>query len=299
MQDQKELIGKTYTAHNMKRLLIIICFLLVSIYIFGQGANTWKYVINANGGLRVGGITLVKIDSITSAAGDIRFWSGGAALTAVPGVGGATWGAITGTLTNQIDLTTALGLKANLISPTFTGTPTVPGYVPTSTTVNSRALTGKISITASDVGLGNVTNESKATMFTNPVLTGTPTVPGYVPTTTTVNGHALSSNVSVTATDVSLGNLTNKAQVEVEDSAAMLGPYGRMMYKTANLIAGANTNVTLTNVTTEPFSVQIFDSDGVDITHSVKDSTAASAGVYHTWIYSTDAKTGAKIKVLW
>jgi hypothetical protein len=273
--------------------------LLASTFIFGQSSNTFKYVINANGGFRVGGITLVKIYSITSSAGDIRFWSGGAALTAVPGVGGAAWGAITGTLTNQIDLTTALGLKANLISPTFTGTPTVPGYVPTSTTVNSRALTGNISITASDVGLGNVTNESKATMFTNPVLTGTPTVPGYVPTTTTVNGHALSSNVSVTATDVSLGNLTNKAQVEVEDSAAMLGPYGRMMYKTANLIAGANTNVTLTNVTTEPFSVQIFDSDGVDITHSVKDSTAASAGVYHTWIYSTDAKTGAKIKVLW
>ncbi|MGE3549636.1 MAG: hypothetical protein AB7I29_07030 [Geobacter sp.] len=36
------------------------------------------------------------------------------------------------------------------------------------------ALTG---ITATQVGLGNVTNESKATMFTSPVLTGTPTGP--------------------------------------------------------------------------------------------------------------------------
>ena len=32
-------------------------------------------------------------------------------------------------------------------------------------------------ITAADVGLGNVTNESKATMFTSPVFTGVPTAP--------------------------------------------------------------------------------------------------------------------------
>ena len=34
-----------------------------------------------------------------------------------------------------------------------------------------------VTITATDVGLGNVTNESKATMFTSPALTGTPTAP--------------------------------------------------------------------------------------------------------------------------
>ena len=48
---------------------------------------------------------------------------------------------------------TALNLKANLASPTFTGT--VSG------------------ITATMVGLGNVTNESKATMFSSPTFTGT------------------------------------------------------------------------------------------------------------------------------
>lgn len=36
----------------------------------------------------------------------------------------------------------------------------------------------------------------------------------YVPTSTTVNGHALSSNVTVTASDVGLGNVTNNAQVK-------------------------------------------------------------------------------------
>ena len=56
-------------------------------------------------------------------------------------------------------ISTALGLKAPLASPTFTGT--VAG------------------VTATMVGLGNVTNESKATMFTNPTFTGT--VTGAIP----------------------------------------------------------------------------------------------------------------------
>jgi len=40
------------------------------------------------------------------------------------------------------------------------------------------------SLVKSDVGLGNVTNESKETMFTSPVFTGTPTATGTIPTTT-------------------------------------------------------------------------------------------------------------------
>ncbi len=42
-----------------------------------------------------------------------------------PGVGG-TWGSITGTLSSQTDLQTALNLKANLESPSLTGNPTAP-----------------------------------------------------------------------------------------------------------------------------------------------------------------------------
>lgn len=37
--------------------------------------------------------------------------------------------------------------------------------------------TGNVTLAKGDVGLGNVTNESKATMFTNPALTGVPTAP--------------------------------------------------------------------------------------------------------------------------
>ena len=42
------------------------------------------------------------------------------------GGGGGTWGSITGTLSSQTDLQSALDLKAPLASPTFTGTPAAP-----------------------------------------------------------------------------------------------------------------------------------------------------------------------------
>lgn len=40
--------------------------------------------------------------------------------------------------------------------------------------------TGAVVLSSSDVGLGNVINESKATMFASAALTGTPTAPTAV-----------------------------------------------------------------------------------------------------------------------
>lgn len=54
-----------------------------------------------------------------------------------------------------------------------------------------------------------------------------------------------------------------------------------------------------TTITTEPYSVQIFASSGLDITHAVKDSVALNGGVYKLYVYSVDALTGAKIKILY
>jgi len=67
---------------------------------------------------------------------------------------------------------TAIGLKANIASPTFTGT--VGG------------------VTATMVGLGNVTNESKSTMFTSPTFTGTPL-------STTPSSNDSSTKIATTA----------------------------------------------------------------------------------------------------
>jgi hypothetical protein len=48
---------------------------------------------------------------------------------------------------------------------------------PTAAVSSVAGKTGAVTVTASDVGLGNVTNENKATMFTSPAFTGAPTGP--------------------------------------------------------------------------------------------------------------------------
>lgn len=115
-------------------------------------------------------------------------------------------------------------------------------YVPPTITVNGHALSGNVTVTASDVGLGSVTNDvqTKAAVMPNtapgagfiPVgnAGGTAYIPvamsgpcnlssagviacaGFALTSTTVNGHALSSNVTVTAGDVGLGSVSNNLQ---------------------------------------------------------------------------------------
>jgi len=90
------------------------------------------------------------------------------------------------------------------------------------------------------------------------------------------------------------------------DTSTMLTNYirtaevnARFKSFTANLTAEVEADVTLTGVTTAPYSLWITDSGGLNITEAVKDSTAVSGGVYHTYIYSVDAKTNINIKVLW
>lgn len=74
---------------------------------------------------------------------------------------------------------------------------------------DSPTFTGTVSgISAAMVGLGNVTNESKATMFTNAALTGVPTAPTaaagtsttQIATTAFVNSNFTGSNQSLTST---------------------------------------------------------------------------------------------------
>ena len=60
------------------------------------------------------------------------------------------------------------------------------GYVPTSRTINSKALTGNISLTASDVG----------------AATSDHTHSNYVPTSRTINSKALTGNITLSASDV-------------------------------------------------------------------------------------------------
>lgn len=99
------------------------------------------------------------------------------------GLGGsATWGNITGTLSNQTDLQTALNAKAPLASPTFTGTPVVPGYLPNTTTA----------------GVGSSPTSSSTTTITHNL--------GRVPNIIRIYGYgSFTSNAAATATTSSIG----------------------------------------------------------------------------------------------
>jgi parallel beta-helix repeat protein len=91
-------------------------------------------------------------------------WDGGAtglvAATARTSLGGTTAGISLFTLSNPSAITYPRINADNTI-----------------TALSASALKSALSLTATDISLGNVTNESKATMFTNSTLTGTPTAP--------------------------------------------------------------------------------------------------------------------------
>ena len=112
-------------------------------------------------------------------------------------------------LTNTPDLT----LYATLDSPTFTGT--VSG------------------IDKTMVGLGNVTNESKATMFTDPTFTGTTVtiltrgITGFTGTGATLVTSASPTFTGtvqgITATMVGLGNVTNESKATMFTNPTFTG----------------------------------------------------------------------------
>ena len=201
---------------------------------YSEASGNFFIGVTGNGVTKIGGYTDVsKLAGIEA----------GAQVNTVTSVAGYT-GAVTlakgdvglGNVDNTSDANkpvstatqTALNLKANIASPTFTGTVSgitaamvgapsgsgtstgtntgdqdLSGLVTKITTVNGHALSSNVTITASDVGLGNVTNESKATMFSSPTFTGT------------VSG--------VTATMVGLGNVTNESKATMFSSPTFTG----------------------------------------------------------------------------
>jgi hypothetical protein len=113
---------------------------------------------------------------------------------------------------------------------TSTGIPTQTGQSGKYLTTNGTAASwGTITATAAGVGLGNVTNESKATMFSSPTFTGT------------VSG--------VTATHVGLGNVTNESKATMFSSPTFTGGVG---------VGGASSVITGTSKSGNYLDVQGF-----------------------------------------
>jgi len=140
---------------------------------------------------------------------DVKNHTGSGTYAAwVVNVGGVTpatsvaWGAITGTLSTQTDLQSALDLKANLASPTFTGTPL-------STTAAVDTNTTQIATTAYVVGNGYLKTATAASTYylqTNPA--------GYqtaADVTTALSPYLLSATAA--STYFTIASAANKADL--------------------------------------------------------------------------------------
>lgn len=131
----------------------------------------------------------------------------------------------------------------------YTATQMDSRYVPLTRTVNGKALSANISLTKTDIGLSNVTNDAQlkiesnlgdlnnvATARTNlSVYSKDETDAAYVPQTRTVNGKALSGDISITKTDVGLSNVTNDSQLKI---ASNLGDLANVTTARTNLGLG-------------------------------------------------------------
>ena len=146
-------------------------------------------------------------------------------------------GTVTGVTKAHVGLSsvenTALSTWAGSTSITSLGTVTV-GSAPASDVYAWAKAATKPSYTATEVGLGSVTNESKATMFASPTFTGT--VSGVTAThvglgsvtneskATMFSSPTFTGTVSgVTATHVGLGNVTNESKATMFASPTFTG----------------------------------------------------------------------------
>lgn len=192
----------------MKKIIALLLSAFIGISSFGQ--NTFKNELRAPS-IRIGTPTSVKIDSITAIGNVLKFYNGVTELLAngaggsmiFPSAGialstGAGWGVPIvnnsanwntayserlqwdggGTALNAANGRLSLGGTAvgqNLFTLT---NPFAVSFIRINSDNSISMLSESnlklaLNITASDVGLANVTNESKSTMFTNPTFTGT------------------------------------------------------------------------------------------------------------------------------
>jgi len=113
---------------------------------------------------------------------------------------GKKWTGTTVTVPSGMDFSLGLGSDNTFKCQLTSGASCMPANAVTS--VFGR--TGAVAAASGDYTVSQITG---AAPLASPTFTGTPTVPGYVTTGTLVNGHALSSNVTVSASDLTTGTL--------------------------------------------------------------------------------------------
>jgi plastocyanin len=175
----------------------------------GSGTAGWEYAVSTGGTRNLGS------GSITFVAGDYVIYNG-TIWQQIPSSTVAAAGTLTGTTLNATVVSSSLTSVGTLLNLTVTNTITgsVSGNAGTVTsgvyTSGTYSDPSWLTLTKSKVGLGNVANESKATMFTSPTFTGTVTLGavGDLSITGGTTGQVLTTNGSGTLswTTVSSGS---------------------------------------------------------------------------------------------
>ena len=138
------------------------------------------------------------------------------------------WGSIEGTLADQQDLKNALDLKAPLLSPNFTGTPTVP-LASEGTNTNQIASTKFVNTAISNAienidALPDQTSQSGKFLTTNGTTASWANIPAELPSQTGQSGKVLTTNgttvswteyQSAPATDDETIHLNSSDELEV------------------------------------------------------------------------------------
>jgi hypothetical protein len=125
----------------------------------------------------------------------------------------------TGDICIRNDLSKSLILKIN--DPTI-ATNWVELKTPTDVVTSVAGKTGTVTLTSSDVGLGNVTNESKATMFTSPTFIGIPIAPTAIAGTNTTQ-IATTQFVTSASANVIAGNVASATKLQNARTIALSG----------------------------------------------------------------------------
>jgi hypothetical protein len=186
------------------------------------------------------------------------------------GGGGGTWGSITGTLSSQTDLQSALDLKAPLASPTFTGTPAAPTASPgTNTTQLATTAYTDAAVTAAALPAADASNDGYLTQTDwstfNSKLSGNETI-SFAPTGD-VTGTTTGTTSLAPVLTIGAAKVTNSMLADPKYSLASGGT-----------LSGANT---ITGTTTNTVKY-IFNSLGVTQTNGaglwLANTTAATSG---------------------
>jgi len=179
------------------------------------------------------GVLMVDVQNHTG-TGTFSAWTvnvGGLAPASV-----TTWGSITGTLSSQTDLQTALDAKAPLASPALTGTPTAP-------TASAGTSTTQLATTAFVTTADNL----KANLA-SPTFTGVPAAPTASAGTNTTQIATTAFVTNGLSTKANLASPTFTGTVTIPAGASISG-YAPLASPTFTGVPAAPTASTATNTT--------------------------------------------------